>query len=187
MIIVSSFVLVDVKSISDISNSMELNELDKEHRATLIRAKPSSSPSVHIEFELFPADQRSDYRLHMMVEPLKVVYDAVSYSRMEGNSLLPSDSLANTQSSGLIPSSPMTPLFGPVHHRSSRNFFRDNHRLVLFSSRLKDRTSMELERDYPYKKVFDVTVHLQSVSILLPECGVRQSCVLSLSSFGHFF
>lgn len=40
---------------------------------------------------------------------------------------------------------------------------------------------MELERDYPYKKIFDVTVHLQSVSIVLPECGVRQACVVFLS------
>lgn len=44
----------------------------------LLEMLPSSSPHVHIEFEFFPEDQKSDYRLRMTIEPLKVIYDAVS-------------------------------------------------------------------------------------------------------------
>jgi hypothetical protein len=44
----------------------------------LIEMSPSSSPHAHIEFELFPMDQKSDYRLHFTVEPVKAIYDAVS-------------------------------------------------------------------------------------------------------------
>ena len=39
---------------------------------------PSSSPFVHAEFELFPADKKSDYRLYLVIEPLKIFHDAVS-------------------------------------------------------------------------------------------------------------
>jgi hypothetical protein len=44
---------------------------DKQRRATLIREKPSSFPSAHIEFELFPADHRSDHRLVLFSSRLK--------------------------------------------------------------------------------------------------------------------
>jgi hypothetical protein len=75
----------------------------------------------------------------------------------------------------------MGPSYGPVHHRLSKDFVEEDYRLVLLSRRLKDRTPMELERDYPYKKIFDVIFHLKSVSMLLPECGVLQSCVIARS------
>jgi hypothetical protein len=39
---------------------------------------PGFSPFVHVEFELFPVDKKSDYRFHMTVEPLKIFHDAVS-------------------------------------------------------------------------------------------------------------
>jgi hypothetical protein len=44
----------------------------------LLQMLPSLSPHVHAEFELSPMDQKSDYRLHLTIEPLKIIYDAVS-------------------------------------------------------------------------------------------------------------
>ena len=44
----------------------------------LIELLSSFSPHVHAEFELFPLDQKSDYRLHMTVAPIRAIYDAVS-------------------------------------------------------------------------------------------------------------
>ncbi len=44
----------------------------------LIEMLSSFSPHVHAEFELFPLDQKSDYRLHMTVAPIRAIYDAVS-------------------------------------------------------------------------------------------------------------
>ncbi|CAF0711791.1 unnamed protein product [Adineta steineri] len=45
-------------------------------RPILITGVTSSfSPFVHVEFELFPADKKSDYRLYLVIEPLKVFYD----------------------------------------------------------------------------------------------------------------
>jgi hypothetical protein len=52
---------------------------DKEYRPILIMPiLSSSSPLVHIEFELFSANQNSDYRLQLFIEPIKIIYDAVS-------------------------------------------------------------------------------------------------------------
>jgi hypothetical protein len=52
---------------------------NKQYRPTLLlEMLPSSSPDVHVEFELFPVDQKSDYRLHLTIEPFKIIYDAVS-------------------------------------------------------------------------------------------------------------
>ena len=59
-------------------------ERDKQRRATLIRANPSSFPSAHIEFELFPEDHRRCSK---------------SFSN-ERNSLVSQESVANIQSSG---------------------------------------------------------------------------------------
>jgi hypothetical protein len=49
-----------------------------EQSMLLLEMLPSTSPHLHVEFELFPLDQKSDYRLHMDIEPLKIIYDAVS-------------------------------------------------------------------------------------------------------------
>ncbi len=52
---------------------------NKQHQpALLLEMLPSSFPHMHIEFELFPVDQKSDYRFHLTIEPLKIIYDAVS-------------------------------------------------------------------------------------------------------------
>jgi hypothetical protein len=35
-------------------------------------------PLIHVELELSPMDKKSDYRLYLVIEPLKITYDAVS-------------------------------------------------------------------------------------------------------------
>lgn len=37
----------------------------------------STHPVIHVELELAPLDKKSDYRLFLRIEPLKIVYDAV--------------------------------------------------------------------------------------------------------------
>ena len=37
----------------------------------------STLPVIHVELELAPLDKKSDYRLSLRIEPLKIVYDAV--------------------------------------------------------------------------------------------------------------
>jgi hypothetical protein len=38
----------------------------------------STIPLIHVELEFSPMDSRSDYRLNLVIEPLKIAYDAVS-------------------------------------------------------------------------------------------------------------
>ena len=40
-------------------------------------ASESTLPVIHVELELAPMDKKSDYRLFLVIEPLKIVYDAV--------------------------------------------------------------------------------------------------------------
>ena len=49
-------------------------------RSLLVTAKStrSSRPQVHSELELSPIDRRSDYRFHLVIQPLQIAYDAVS-------------------------------------------------------------------------------------------------------------
>ena len=53
---------------------------NKQHQLpVLLEICPSlSSPNIHIQFELFPEDQMSDYRLHLIIQPMRFVYDTVS-------------------------------------------------------------------------------------------------------------
>jgi hypothetical protein len=54
-------------------------QTDKQHRPLLVTAVSTSSLSlIHSELELSPLDKRSDYRLDLVIEPLKITYDAVS-------------------------------------------------------------------------------------------------------------
>jgi hypothetical protein len=40
-----------------------------------------SVPMMHIEFELFPISTiKSDYRFHLNIQPIIIIYDAVSYT-----------------------------------------------------------------------------------------------------------
>jgi hypothetical protein len=54
-------------------------QFDKEHRPLLVSSMlPSHSPLVHIEFELFSVNKNSDYRLELIIEPIQIIYHAVS-------------------------------------------------------------------------------------------------------------
>lgn len=35
-------------------------------------------PLIHLELELSPIDKKSDYRFYLIIQPLKIAYDAVS-------------------------------------------------------------------------------------------------------------
>jgi hypothetical protein len=52
----------------------------------LLKSKSSSSssaPLLHFEFELFPINKRrSDYRFHFNLQPINIIYDAVSYNKI---------------------------------------------------------------------------------------------------------
>ncbi len=50
----------------------------------------------------------------------------------------------------------------------SKNYFN----FLLF--RLKRRTFMEMEQDFPSKKIFDLKMNLKEASFLLPQYGVYQ-------------
>ncbi len=53
-------------------------EYDKQNRPLLLTPISSShSPLVHVEFELFSAKQKSDYRLNLIIEPIEFIYHAV--------------------------------------------------------------------------------------------------------------
>jgi hypothetical protein len=52
---------------------------DTQHRPLLVTAASKSSlPLIHSELELSPIDKKSDYKLYLIIEPLKIAYDAVS-------------------------------------------------------------------------------------------------------------
>lgn len=38
----------------------------------------STLPLIHVELELSPIDKKSDYRFYLIIQPLKIAYDAVS-------------------------------------------------------------------------------------------------------------
>jgi hypothetical protein len=57
---------------------------DTQHRPLLVTAASKSSlPLIHSELELSPIDKKSDYKLYLIIEPLKIAYDAVSESYSE--------------------------------------------------------------------------------------------------------
>lgn len=54
-------------------------EREKDFRPVLLMPiLLSSSPLVHVKFELFSANQKSDYSLQLIIEPIRIIYDAVS-------------------------------------------------------------------------------------------------------------
>jgi hypothetical protein len=68
----------------------------------------------------------------------------------------------------------MVALFGSHSESLSISLFVKRKNDVSWVFRLVRRTMMELERDFPYKKIFDVTIHLKGAALFLPECGVSQ-------------
>lgn len=66
----------------------------------LLEICPSLCPSIHIQLELFPEDQLSDYRLHLLIQPIRFLYDTVSLKNNQSMSFLMIEivELANDQS-----------------------------------------------------------------------------------------
>ncbi|CAF2509639.1 unnamed protein product [Rotaria sp. Silwood2] len=56
---------------------------DNQYRPILVKPLlSSSSPMVHVEFELFTANPKSDNRLNLIMEPFEFIYDAVSKKKI---------------------------------------------------------------------------------------------------------
>jgi len=54
-------------------------QTDAQYRPLLVTAASISTlPLIHVELELSPLDKKSDYRFYLVIEPLKIAYDAVS-------------------------------------------------------------------------------------------------------------
>ncbi len=54
-------------------------QTDAQYRPLLVTAASISTlPLIHVELELSPLDKKSDYRFYLVIEPLKIGYDAVS-------------------------------------------------------------------------------------------------------------
>lgn len=53
-------------------------EFNKKSSSSLILEMSSSLlPHIHIQLELFPSNQISDYSFEMIVQPFRIIYDAV--------------------------------------------------------------------------------------------------------------
>ena len=51
---------------------------DRDERITLVMPRRSNQPDLmSSELEFAPLDKKSDYRFHMTMQPLKIVYDSV--------------------------------------------------------------------------------------------------------------
>ena len=59
-------------------------QTDHQQRPLLVNAVSTSFFSlIHSELELAPLDKKSDYRFHLVIEPLQIAYDAVSSKHRE--------------------------------------------------------------------------------------------------------
>lgn len=57
---------------------------NREHSPVLIepKSRSSSCPLLNIQFELFPTNTNlSDYRFYLNIQPIYIIYDAVSYRK----------------------------------------------------------------------------------------------------------
>ena len=55
-----------------------MQTVDNQRPLLVTAVSKSSLPLIHSELELSPMDKNSDYRLHLVIEPLRITYDAVS-------------------------------------------------------------------------------------------------------------
>jgi hypothetical protein len=70
-------------------------ERDKQYRPLLLTPISSScSPLVHVEFELFSAKEKSDYRLHLIIEPIQIIYHAVNRNEKRQLKIVPIENYA---------------------------------------------------------------------------------------------
>ncbi|CAF0860696.1 unnamed protein product [Rotaria sordida] len=112
-------------------------QTDNQHRPLLLTAASTSSlPLIHSELEFSPIDKKSDYRLFLVLEPLKIAYDA------------------------------------PTINKIIECFDPNNDNLMSTLSKIKKRTIEEMEQDLSQQKVFDMTIQLKGISLLLPKNGI---------------
>ncbi|CAF0873895.1 unnamed protein product [Rotaria sordida] len=55
---------------------------DNQYRPILIKPRLLSSPFLHIEFELYTADSKSDNRFYLTMEPIEFIYDAPTINQL---------------------------------------------------------------------------------------------------------
>ncbi|CAF4169559.1 unnamed protein product, partial [Adineta steineri] len=117
-------------------------QTDKQQARPLLVAENFKSflPLIHSELEFSPMDKKSDYRLYLLIEPLKITYDAPTINQI-------------------------VECFNPND---------DNHSSIL--SQIKRRTNEEMEHDVSQEKVFDMTIELKGISLVLPQNGVSYMC-----------
>ncbi|CAF2072620.1 unnamed protein product [Rotaria magnacalcarata] len=112
-------------------------QTDNNHRPSLVMAASASSlPLIHIELELSAVDKKSDYRLFLVLEPLKITYDA------------------------------------PTINKIVECFDPNNDKLSSTLPELKRRTIEEMKQDFNREKIFDMTIQLNGISLILPESGI---------------
>ncbi|CAF1307539.1 unnamed protein product [Rotaria sp. Silwood1] len=131
---VSSNILfkVDLQSISLFGM-----QTDNQYRPLLVTAASTTIlPLIHSELEFSPIDKKSDYRLLLVLEPLKITYDA------------------------------------PTINKIVECFDPNNDKLISTLSQIKRRTIEEMERDLSQSKIFDMTMQLKGISLILPENGI---------------
>ncbi|CAF5003433.1 unnamed protein product, partial [Rotaria sp. Silwood1] len=131
---VSSNILfkVDLQSISLFGM-----QTDNQYRPLLVTAASTTIlPLIHSELEFSPIDKKSDYRLLLVLEPLKITYDA------------------------------------PTINKIVECFDPNNDKLISTLSEIKRRTIEEMERDLSQSKIFDMTMQLKGISLILPENGI---------------
>ncbi|CAF3407571.1 unnamed protein product [Rotaria socialis] len=114
-------------------------QTDNNHRPPLVMAASVSSlPLIHIELELSAIDKKSDYRLFLVLEPIKITYDA------------------------------------PTINKIVECFDPNNDKLSSTLPEIKRRTTEEMEQDFSGEKIFDMTIQLKGISLILPENGILQ-------------
>jgi hypothetical protein len=75
---------VTVKKTSVTSRIVFGAQRNKQYRPIMIiPILSSTSPCVHVEFDLFSDNLKSDYRLQLIIEPIQFTYDAVSNEKKQ--------------------------------------------------------------------------------------------------------
>ena len=121
---------------------------DEQYRPIIIMPMfMSSSPLVHIEFELFSGNQKSDYRLQLIVEPIRIIYDAVREFKYTFSSLV-------------------IRIFQPTVNQLMECFQANGD--VIW------KPTASGEQNIADEKIFDMIINFKGVSIVLSECGVFQ-------------
>ncbi|CAF1448566.1 unnamed protein product [Adineta ricciae] len=104
----------------------------------------SSLPLIHSELELSPMDKKSDYRLHLVIEPLRITYDA------------------------------------PTINHIVQCFETNVDDVWSAVAQIKERTIEEMEQDLLHEKIFDMTLHLQGISLVLPGYDANSSSRINI-------